>query len=124
LSTNSFEECLVATVNQGGDADTTGAIAGAIAGAYMGWSRFRHWVAKLARPWCVRFRIFPAICSNARPWTRSARGDVDAAHLESMRSAGLAPRQPGIQRSATPIEIQGVRQSNRSSSKSLTPSTM
>lgn len=34
--TRSFEECVVAVVNQGGDADTTGAIAGAIAGAYYG----------------------------------------------------------------------------------------
>ncbi|GAW67125.1 ADP-ribosyl-(dinitrogen reductase) glycohydrolase [Geoanaerobacter pelophilus] len=32
----SFEWCLVETVNQGGDADTTGAIAGALAGAYFG----------------------------------------------------------------------------------------
>jgi len=32
----SFESCLVDTVNQGGDADTTGAIAGALAGAYYG----------------------------------------------------------------------------------------
>jgi ADP-ribosyl-[dinitrogen reductase] hydrolase len=32
----SFERCLVETVNQGGDADTTGAIAGALAGAYFG----------------------------------------------------------------------------------------
>jgi ADP-ribosyl-[dinitrogen reductase] hydrolase len=36
FATKSFEECLVAIVNQGGDADTTGAIAGAIAGAYYG----------------------------------------------------------------------------------------
>lgn len=35
-ATQSFEACLVAVVNQGGDADTTGAIAGAIAGAYYG----------------------------------------------------------------------------------------
>ena len=49
LSTQSFEECLVATVNQGGDADTTGAIAGAIAGAYYGPTQLpRHWIAKLA----------------------------------------------------------------------------
>jgi ADP-ribosyl-[dinitrogen reductase] hydrolase len=34
--TRGFEECLVAVVNQGGDADTTGAIAGAIAGAFHG----------------------------------------------------------------------------------------
>jgi ADP-ribosyl-[dinitrogen reductase] hydrolase len=36
FSTRSFEECLVAVVNQGGDADTTGAMAGAVAGAYYG----------------------------------------------------------------------------------------
>jgi ADP-ribosyl-[dinitrogen reductase] hydrolase len=36
FETRTFEECLVAVVNQGGDADTTGAIAGAIAGAYYG----------------------------------------------------------------------------------------
>jgi ADP-ribosyl-[dinitrogen reductase] hydrolase len=36
FSTAEFEECLVAVVNQGGDADTTGAIAGAIAGAFYG----------------------------------------------------------------------------------------
>ncbi len=34
--TDGFEECLVAVVNQGGDADTTGAIAGALAGACYG----------------------------------------------------------------------------------------
>ena len=32
----SFESCVIETVNQGGDADTTGAIAGALAGAYFG----------------------------------------------------------------------------------------
>ncbi|HBA86599.1 MAG TPA: ADP-ribosyl-[dinitrogen reductase] hydrolase [Geobacter sp.] len=32
----SFEACVVETVNQGGDADTTAAIAGALAGAYYG----------------------------------------------------------------------------------------
>jgi ADP-ribosyl-[dinitrogen reductase] hydrolase len=31
-----FEECLVGTVNQGADADTTGAICGMLAGAYYG----------------------------------------------------------------------------------------
>ncbi len=36
FTTRGFEECVVAAVNQGGDADTTGAIAGAIAGAYYG----------------------------------------------------------------------------------------
>lgn len=36
FGTANFEECLVAVVNQGGDADTTGAIAGMIAGAFYG----------------------------------------------------------------------------------------
>jgi ADP-ribosyl-[dinitrogen reductase] hydrolase len=31
-----FETCLVGAVNQGGDTDTTGAIIGALAGAYYG----------------------------------------------------------------------------------------
>jgi ADP-ribosyl-[dinitrogen reductase] hydrolase len=48
FSTSSFEECVVATVNQGGDADTTGAIVGAIAGAYYGWGSIpREWLRKL-----------------------------------------------------------------------------
>ena len=38
FSTQGFEECLVKTVNRGDDADTTGAIAGAIAGARYGFS--------------------------------------------------------------------------------------
>lgn len=36
FSTDSFEDCVVKTVNLGGDADTTGSIAGAIAGARYG----------------------------------------------------------------------------------------
>ncbi len=46
--TGSFEDCLVAVVNQGGDADTTGAIAGAIAGAYYGPEQLpRRWLTRL-----------------------------------------------------------------------------
>ena len=48
FSTESFEECLVAVVNQGGDADTTGSIAGAVAGAYYGPESIpSRWLAKL-----------------------------------------------------------------------------
>jgi len=44
----SFEECVVSTVNQGGDADTTGAIAGGLAGAYYGLEEIpRRWLKKL-----------------------------------------------------------------------------
>ena len=44
----SFEECIVNTVNQGGDADTTGAIAGGLAGAYYGPAEIpKRWRKKL-----------------------------------------------------------------------------
>ncbi|BAL23133.1 ADP-ribosyl-[dinitrogen reductase] hydrolase [Azoarcus sp. KH32C] len=48
FSTDSFESCLVTTVNQGGDADTTGAIAGMLAGAYYGVGAIpARWLKKL-----------------------------------------------------------------------------
>jgi ADP-ribosyl-[dinitrogen reductase] hydrolase len=46
----SFEECLVGTVNQGADADTTGAICGMLAGAYYGMEAIpKRWIKKLDR---------------------------------------------------------------------------
>lgn len=44
----SFEECLVGTVNQGGDADTTGAICGMLAGAYFGMEGIpQRWIRRM-----------------------------------------------------------------------------
>lgn len=48
FTTDSFESCLVETVNCGEDADTTGAIAGMLAGALYGVNAIpRRWLAKL-----------------------------------------------------------------------------
>ncbi|WP_298218222.1 ADP-ribosyl-[dinitrogen reductase] hydrolase [Halothiobacillus sp.] len=48
LSTNSFKDCLIAIVNQGGDADSTGALGGMLAGAYYGVSAIpREWLRQL-----------------------------------------------------------------------------
>lgn len=48
FSTANFEECLIGVVNQGGDADTTGAIAGMIAGAFYGMDAIpARWLKKL-----------------------------------------------------------------------------
>jgi ADP-ribosyl-[dinitrogen reductase] hydrolase len=48
FSTASFEECLIGVVNQGGDADTTGAIAGMIGGAFYGLDAIPvRWLKKL-----------------------------------------------------------------------------
>lgn len=50
FTTRAFEDCVVGVVNRGGDADTTGAIAGAIAGAYYGPEEIpRRWVKSLDR---------------------------------------------------------------------------
>lgn len=44
----SFEDCLVGTVNQGGDSDTTGAIVGMLAGGYYGMEAIpRRWLKKM-----------------------------------------------------------------------------
>ncbi len=48
FSTDSFETCLIDVVNRGGDADTTGAIAGMIAGAFYGAQSIpQRWLKKL-----------------------------------------------------------------------------
>ena len=48
FGTRGLEECVVAAVNRGEDADTTGAIAGAIAGAYYGEEQLpRRWLRRL-----------------------------------------------------------------------------
>jgi ADP-ribosyl-[dinitrogen reductase] hydrolase len=50
LGTDCFEECVVQTVNQGGDADTTGALAGMLAGATYGLDAIpARWLANLDR---------------------------------------------------------------------------
>jgi len=50
FGTDSFEECLVNVVNRGGDADTTGAIAGMIAGAFYGLEGLpQRWRLKMNR---------------------------------------------------------------------------
>lgn len=47
-STDNFESCLVDVVNRGGDADTTGAIAGMLAGAFYGYSSIpARWINKI-----------------------------------------------------------------------------
>jgi len=50
FTTDSFEACLVKVVNRGGDADTTGALAGQLAGALYGVEAIpQHWLNKLDR---------------------------------------------------------------------------
>lgn len=55
FATDNFEDCLLDVVNRGGDADTTGAIAGMLAGARYGYQAIpRRWLATLDQ--AVRLR--------------------------------------------------------------------
>jgi len=48
FTTGTFEECLTGVVNQGGDADTTGAVAGMLAGAFYGLDALpKRWLRRL-----------------------------------------------------------------------------
>jgi ADP-ribosyl-[dinitrogen reductase] hydrolase len=50
FATESFEDCLIRVVNRGGDADTTGALVGALAGAYYGLDAIpKRWLKALDR---------------------------------------------------------------------------
>lgn len=58
LSSESFEEVLIGTVNQGGDADTTGALAGMLAGARGGMAALpERWLAALDPAVTAEIRI-------------------------------------------------------------------
>lgn len=51
FNNDSFESCLIATVNQGEDADTTGALAGMLAGACYGLGQIpERWLKRLDPP--------------------------------------------------------------------------
>jgi ADP-ribosyl-[dinitrogen reductase] hydrolase len=69
FATDSFRACLVAVVNQGGDADTTGALAGMLAGAAYGASSIpAEWLSKLDKTVLAEIRSqVPALLAVAGP---------------------------------------------------------
>jgi len=72
FSTASFEECLVGVVNQGGDADTTGAIAGMIAGAFYGSGALpKRWLRKLDPEVRAEADALAGRLVELSPWNRT-----------------------------------------------------
>jgi len=78
----SFEECLVGTVNQGGDADTTGAICGMLAGGYYGMEAIPgRWLKKMDKKLLAELEqhaqqlvlASPAFRQNQGSWSGSRR---------------------------------------------------
>lgn len=68
----SFEECLVGTVNQGADADTTGAICGMLAGAYYGMEGIPgRWLKKMDKKIITEIEALTMQLIEASPLGRS-----------------------------------------------------
>lgn len=86
FSTASFEECLIGVVNQGGDADTTGAIAGMIAGAFYGLDAIPvRWLRKLHKEVKAEVEEQAVKLVELSPWaTQRARHSCPAeSHAEA-----------------------------------------
>ncbi|MCM5558250.1 ADP-ribosyl-[dinitrogen reductase] hydrolase [Pleomorphomonas sp. JP5] len=68
FATDTFEDCLIRTVNHGGDADTTGAIVGALAGATYGLEAIpRRWLKALDRDAATAIRaLVPPLLAVAK----------------------------------------------------------
>ncbi|MCG8548982.1 MAG: ADP-ribosyl-[dinitrogen reductase] hydrolase [Desulfobacterales bacterium] len=68
FSTDNFEDCLVGTVNQGGDADTTGALAGMLAGAVYGVQGIpKRWLKRLDHRVCSEVDALAAYLVERSP---------------------------------------------------------
>ncbi|WP_305041126.1 ADP-ribosyl-[dinitrogen reductase] hydrolase [Geoalkalibacter sp.] len=71
FSTATFEECLIGVVNQGGDADTTGAIAGMLAGAFYGAGELPAvWLRRLDGAVRAEVTLRAAQLVGLSPWAR------------------------------------------------------
>jgi len=71
FGTGSFADCVTKTVNQGGDADTTGALAGMLAGATYGLAAIPSaWLSKLDRNVATEIRrLVPQLLAISAPPT-------------------------------------------------------
>lgn len=68
----SFEECVVGAVNQGADADTTGAIIGMLAGAYYGMDSIPlRWLKKMDRKVICEIEVLTGKLVSASPLGRN-----------------------------------------------------
>ncbi len=69
FTTASFEECLIGVVNQGGDADTTGAIAGMLCGAFYGPESLpKQWLNKLDKQVKNEIEVSSSKLIQLSPW--------------------------------------------------------
>lgn len=100
FATSGFEECLVATVNYGGDADTSGAIAGAIAGAYYGLETIpKRWLLALDPKIAKEIRLVAPKLVEMSPAGRSQVDGLPALQFDATHFASKVPYCLGKKRS-------------------------
>ncbi|MEF2070869.1 ADP-ribosyl-[dinitrogen reductase] hydrolase [Consotaella aegiceratis] len=99
FATDNFRDCLVETVNQGGDADTTGALVGMLAGATYGVDAIPDaWMNKLDRQ--VRRQItgqvhdLLALSRRTADWPVGAASDAPRSHAGDRRAAAAPLHKP------------------------------
>ncbi len=86
FATSSFEECLLRVVNRGGDADTTGALAGQLAGALYGVQGIPwRWLRKLDQ------RVDSAIRSQTMGLLGLSLGGAPSVQALSQQKISVAP---------------------------------
>lgn len=83
-STNDFESCLIDVVNRGGDADTTGAIAGILAGAYYGFQSIpKRWLKKLDQ------NVFSLCVTQAEQLLAVAPITIEGLHIKASEQSQI-----------------------------------
>jgi poly(ADP-ribose) glycohydrolase ARH3 len=71
LLTRSFREAVVLAVNLGGDTDTIGAMAGAVAGAYYGYDKIpQEWLSSLENAQKGRDYVVKCVKQIVSSWSR------------------------------------------------------
>jgi hypothetical protein len=95
LDVDGFEHCLVDVVNRGGDADTTGAIAGMLAGALYGASALpARWLQALDPEIAKRCRAQARALIAEAPFLVVGVGDQRPAGGLRWRRRGSGRREP------------------------------
>ena len=103
FTTASFEECLVGVVNQGGDADTTGAIAGMIAGAHYGMESIpKSWFRRLSTKVKRELDSVAPQLLDLSPWAENQK-DKENAMQETQPNVPLTKVAEQLQ--TTPLNI-------------------
>ena len=100
FTTGNFEECLIGIVNQGGDADTTGAIGGMLAGAFYGLDALpSRWLGKLDKNVHAEIETLVPRLLALSPWNQSTERNT------SMNAEKISLEEAASRLQSTPLNV-------------------